>query len=275
MGTPYMPLYVGDWLRDTTHLSWEEDRVYFRLVMHAWCHNGLLPLDERKIAAIVCPTTRKHKLAIKSVLEEFFVRTEHGYYNPRGYDEYCKINKLSDIRAAASRSRWNRAPNANGYANEMQTESKTDPNDSKPFHTSKDKELSTYGALSSPAKKADDDLTLESDVGKTYNPPPCPCEELVEDFHRLLPMLPRTVVLTAARRSHMASRWREVCIDGDFTSSQGRAWFCDYWARVGRSRFLTGKVASTDRSRKPFRASLQWLTLPENFAKVIEGRYDE
>lgn len=51
----------------------------------------------------------------------------------------------------------------------------------------------------------------------------------------------------------------------------------DYWRKffgvVAASDFLGGHTAPHDEG-PPFRAHLEWLLQPENFAKLIEGRYE-
>jgi len=46
-----------------------------------------------------------------------------------------------------------------------------------------------------------------------------------------------------------------------------------FFTHVGASRFLTGRVGGKD--GRVFAPGLDWLVLPENFAKVIEGRYHD
>jgi uncharacterized protein YdaU (DUF1376 family) len=48
----WMPLYIGDFLADTMHLSATETGIYIRLIMHAWQHDGLIPRDKHKLAII-------------------------------------------------------------------------------------------------------------------------------------------------------------------------------------------------------------------------------
>ena len=51
MSRPWMPLYVGDYLRDTQHLCAEEHGAYLLLIMHYWTH-GSLPPDEKNLQKI-------------------------------------------------------------------------------------------------------------------------------------------------------------------------------------------------------------------------------
>ncbi len=54
----WMPLYVGDYLADTTHLTLEQSGAYLHLLMSQW-RIGYVPADPSKLAAI-CRVSRTH-----------------------------------------------------------------------------------------------------------------------------------------------------------------------------------------------------------------------
>lgn len=108
------------------------------------------------------------------------------------------------------------------------------------------------------------------------SPPPCPHDRIREMYHEALPELPRTVTWGKNREALLRARWRETW---ERLRKQRKPheledlleWWKAYFARVRASPFLLGRV--TGGKGKPFHADLEWLIRPENYAKVIDGRY--
>lgn len=108
-----------------------------------------------------------------------------------------------------------------------------------------------------------------------YRVPNCPHEDIVLAYAHALPMLPQVAVLSDQRKSHVTARWRAVCADQKFTREQGLEWFTDYFATVAKSPFLTGSGKPDRATGRVWAADFDWLMLPTNFVKVVEGRYIE
>ena len=67
----WMPLYIGDYLRDTTRLSTEQHGAYLLLIMDYWTH-GSLPDDDEALAQItrLQPSAwKKHRAAIARMFQ--------------------------------------------------------------------------------------------------------------------------------------------------------------------------------------------------------------
>lgn len=94
---------------------------------------------------------------------------------------------------------------------------------------------------------------------------PCPHQQIIELYHRHLPMGRQVREWTPARSQALRARWREK------PKRQSLEWWERFFAYVAESDFLTGKTATP--GRKPFEVSLDWLVKAENMAKVIEGAY--
>jgi len=65
-----MPLYVGDYLRDTRRLTAAEHGAYLLLIMEYWI-SGALPNDDRQLARIACMSLAEWKKA-KPNVQPFF-----------------------------------------------------------------------------------------------------------------------------------------------------------------------------------------------------------
>jgi phage replication O-like protein O len=94
----------------------------------------------------------------------------------------------------------------------------------------------------------------------------CPHRAIVDLYHEILPELPAVTLINKTRQQHLQGRWREHEAHRDL------AFWREYFESVKASNFLMGKVEGRF-GQKPFRASFDWLILPSNFVKVVEGNY--
>ena len=94
----------------------------------------------------------------------------------------------------------------------------------------------------------------------------CPHEEIISLFHEVLPTARQVRTWTPTRAQALRARWREKA------NRQDLEWWRRFFEHVSKSDFLMGRTHS--QGRPPFDLSLAWLIKPENFAKVIEGAYD-
>jgi uncharacterized protein YdaU (DUF1376 family) len=103
MSFAFMPVYTGDYLRDTRHLSMSEHGCYFLLLTFCWDARGPLPLDERKVSGICNARSNDEIEAMRRVLNEFFVRMDDGWYNRRMQREVERADALSRVRSESGR----------------------------------------------------------------------------------------------------------------------------------------------------------------------------
>jgi hypothetical protein len=105
--------------------------------------------------------------------------------------------------------------------------------------------------------------------------PDCPHLDLLQAWAEELPTMPqhRPELWRGARADHLRARWREQAAQRKWqASADGVAWFRRLFGYIGQSDFLTGRTASQN-GRPPFQIELEWLAMPTNFAKVLEGKY--
>jgi uncharacterized protein YdaU (DUF1376 family) len=99
----FMPLYVGDYLKDTRHLSCSEHGIYLNFIMHCWSQRAPLPKDERKLVGICNARSGDEIEAMRRVLNEFFIEMSDGLYNKRISEEIARAEVLSKANSEAGK----------------------------------------------------------------------------------------------------------------------------------------------------------------------------
>lgn len=98
--------------------------------------------------------------------------------------------------------------------------------------------------------------------------PACPHLEIIEAYHRILPMGRRVnpELWNGTRAGYLKARWRE----------DKKRQTLEFWERlftyISESKFLTGQVPPPA-GKTPFEIDLEWIVSPGNFAKIYEGKY--
>jgi uncharacterized protein YdaU (DUF1376 family) len=105
-----MPLYIGDYLADTLHLTRDQHGGYLLLIMAYWRNGGPLPDDDamlKNILKISGPYVWKN---LRPVLAQFF-QISNGFWHHRRIDSELaqaidRIDKRSAAGKAAAQARW-------------------------------------------------------------------------------------------------------------------------------------------------------------------------
>lgn len=121
MGAPYMPLYVADYLADTTHLSTWEHGAYLLLLMNLWRHGGKLPKDDQTLARMA-RLTMDRWARVAPVVLPFFTLDGDFVTHKRVTAELSRYGKTVSGRSdagkrgvAARRLKNNNSSQANGH----------------------------------------------------------------------------------------------------------------------------------------------------------------
>ena len=105
MSLPFMPMYWGDYWRDTNHLSDAEHVSYLKLISHYWTH-GLLPNDDARLARIAGRSIEEWT-AMKPMLQAFF---KQGWMHSRIDRELIRQRSISESNSQKARKaasvRW-------------------------------------------------------------------------------------------------------------------------------------------------------------------------
>lgn len=103
--TPYMKLYVGDYLGDTQHLSCLEHGAYILLIMAYWQAGGPLKNDVTIIRRITKTSLKEYKNMYENVLKMFDLRDGMLVHN-RIEKEIAKREQVSTAARDSANSRW-------------------------------------------------------------------------------------------------------------------------------------------------------------------------
>lgn len=236
----WMPLYIADYLRDTTHLSAQEHGAYLLLLMTCWTRGGKLPNDGRRLSAIA-----KLELSVwfevAPTILEFFETDGEWLVHRRVSEEVEKAQRLSDLRREAG---------ARGGRPKKQTETKSEANpvaNASQNETPSPSPLEEEGPIG-PLSPAGDALAKSGDVRQAF--------ELWNDTARRCG-LPVAKELTPDRGRKIRSR----------LNGRGLPLWRDALAAVERSPHCRGE---NDRG---WRADLDFVCQPKSFNRLIEGAY--
>jgi hypothetical protein len=116
-----------------------------------------------------------------------------------------------------------------------------------------------------------------SSSSSAAKPPTCPHKAILSLYAKTLPMLPqpKPELWDGQRAKNLSARWKwlltKTRTSGEryaTTEAEGLAWFERFFGYVAKSDFLTG------RDGRWTNCDLGWLVNGENFAKVVQGNYE-
>jgi uncharacterized protein YdaU (DUF1376 family) len=118
---------IGDYRRDTSHLSLVEHGIYRQLMDSYY-------LDEQPLCADLAKLMRSHSVrsadeqqSLKNVLADFFELTENGYIHKRCDEVIAEYHGKSDKARASAMARWH-SQNKDVDANALPTQTERNAN---------------------------------------------------------------------------------------------------------------------------------------------------
>lgn len=294
----WMPLYVGDYLRDTGHLSTAEHGAYFLMLMHAWTHGGELPADPPRLC-IITKLNAKEWRHSNDVLMAFFQRNGGVLRHKRLDHELANATTMTEQRRIAGR-----------HSAERRGRHKVTPPETPHEPPTEDKSMNVDTCERSANGQRDVEKTPEKNQ-RNARPSPSPSPKKKERVRGLRPLVAPTgdatdlppapdrppdeqpakagptataildwavtvwnrvcgakltpvVKVTRNRSETFMRRWRE-----DF-HEDAEAWE-RYCQRVVDSPFLTN---AQGKNRADWRANFDFVLAPRNFVRIEEGLWD-
>jgi len=261
--------YIGDFQRDTGHLSLTERGAYLALIHHYYATELPLPKDHAALCRIAGAFTKPERDAVKSVMS-FFTAVESGLMHNRIEAELHKAGEISTTNRDIA------------VAREAKRRSEKQAHTEHEACTKRGADVPRIEHEQSTPQTPDTRLNTEAKASlSSAELPDCPHELLIDLFEKHLPALaqPKKSLWRAGKNAPaLKARWRWVMTamheKGErkghrlaTTKDEGIAWFERYFAYVARSEFLTG--ASSE-----WACDLGWLVNAANFEKVLSGNYE-
>lgn len=121
-GVNYYERHIGDYLKDTAHLSLLEHGVYTRLLdVYYTKESGV---EESEVARLVGAKSKDERAALAVVLREFFTLADGKWTQGRCDREIARFRDKQRKAAASAQARWGKQPElAERNANAMRTHS--------------------------------------------------------------------------------------------------------------------------------------------------------
>ncbi|NBJ19747.1 DUF1376 domain-containing protein [Burkholderia thailandensis] len=88
--------HIGDYDADTSHLSWDEDMAYTRMIRTYYRREKPLPEDVKEVCRLVRATSRVQREAVQAVLGEFFSLEADGWHQKRCDGELAEANRKAE-----------------------------------------------------------------------------------------------------------------------------------------------------------------------------------
>ncbi len=97
--------YIGDFQRDTGHLSLIERGAYRSLLDHHYATERPLPTDSTQLCRLVGAITKEERDAVAAVLEQFWQLTDGGWINARAQKEIAKADEQRETNRRVTEQR--------------------------------------------------------------------------------------------------------------------------------------------------------------------------
>ncbi len=246
----FMPLWIADYLADTTHLTTLQHGAYDLLLYAYWRRGSPLPDDNVRFQAIT-KTTPAEWRKLRPVLAEFFILADGVWTQKRAETELAKARD----RLAVQRQRTEAATNARKErdGSRKRDVTKTVTDDVTTDVTSNVTSNVTSTTSPSPSPEEPDGSSMEVSAAVTaYNDAARQCG------------WPVAKDITAQRRVGLKARIRQA---GGIEGWQAAL------SRARASPFLRGETGRSA-GHENWRPDLEFFLKPAKFTKLLEGGYD-
>lgn len=112
----WMPMFWGDYMRDTSHLDARAHGAYLMLIAHYWCTGLPLADNDNELWRIARCNSKGEWQKLRDTLIKFFRVVEGLWHHKRVDEEIAFAQQRVDARRDAANARWSKQPPSNGHA---------------------------------------------------------------------------------------------------------------------------------------------------------------
>jgi len=252
----YYQFNIGDYRKDTIHLSRLEHSIYRDLIDWYYLEETPIPKETQVVARRLRLGSELDLNALKNVLSDFFCESEAGFRHGRidaeiaAYHAQCEKNRANGQKGGRPKAQKTQSVSS-GLPVVPQTDATANPNH-KPLTTNQVIDMST-------AKL-----------------PTCPIDKITALYNSILPELPSAKVMNAKRESACRKFWKFVLTskrsDGTpraSTASEAIAWIEAYFTRTRENDFLMGRTKRSEQHAS-WRCDFDYLLSDKGISQVIE-----
>ena len=226
----YFQFNIGDYARDTAHLTEMEDLAYRRMLDLYYRSERPLPESIDEIARLI--RMRTHCECIAIVLQDFFELHDDGYRNGRADQELERTYSKSIKARESAKARWNKN-NDLANADAMRTHSDGNANDMLPI---------THYPL--PIAQDTEDKKQGSQKLDFSSWPSMPSEQLMGEWKQLRKRLKAGVTQTVINRT---GKELHIAVKAGFTVDQCfEQWVYKGWRGFEADWMLGGRQQKTN-----------------------------
>jgi uncharacterized protein YdaU (DUF1376 family) len=180
----YYNKHIGDYAKDTAHLSMIEDGAYNRMMDTYYGMEKPLPLDRERLYRLVRARGASERKTVDAMLEEFFTQEADGWHHKRCDEEITKAHEKSRKAKESANNRWH----SDGNANAMRTHNEGNAPNSQ-YSNSQEPIANSSGARSrrkQPAKACPSEFEVTEEMAKWAVEQGVPAERVIPETEKFL-----------------------------------------------------------------------------------------
>jgi len=250
---------IGNYRRQTGHLTQLEHGIYRSLIDTYYLDENPLCLDKAKLMRSHSVRTVEEKEAFDNILADFFTESPDGYRHEHIEEELEKIYDKSEKARASAKSRWRKEKAKKGVET-----TQTDQESCERICKTCERIESECGCDAFVVLPSTHNPVPNTSAPKKRAIPICPIQKIADLYNETVKFMAQWRVLSDDTKRNISMRWKQ------HEKFQNIEKWKDLFDYCENNQFLSGQADNP----RPFKADLNWIVKSANFAKILNGKYD-